>query len=117
MLNSETLGLPPNSLTPSSFQHETTCGLHRKCQKKPASRFDGMGHFVLGYHIISTTTDHSPRDGKESACNAEDPGSIPGSGRSPGEGSGKPLQHSCLGNPMDRGAWWATVYGVARSWP
>ena len=52
--------------------------------------------------------------GKESACNAGDPGLIPGSGRSPGEGSGNPLQYSCLENPMDRGAWQATVHGVAR---
>ena len=44
-------------------------------------------------------------DGKESTCNAGDPGSIPGSGRSPGEGNGIPLQYSCLENPMDRGAW------------
>ena len=44
-------------------------------------------------------------DGKASACNVGDPGSIPGSGRSPGEGSGKPLQYSCLENSMDRGAW------------
>ena len=51
---------------------------------------------------------------KESACNAEDLGLIPGSGRSPGEGNGYLLQYSCLGNPMDRGAWWATVQGVAR---
>ena len=50
--------------------------------------------------------------GKESACNAGDAHSIPGSGRSPGEGNGSPLQYSCLGNPMDRGAWWATVHGV-----
>ena len=41
-------------------------------------------------------------------------GSIPGPGRSPGEGNGHPLQYSCLGNPMDRGAWWATVHGVAK---
>ena len=53
-------------------------------------------------------------DGKGSAYNAGDPGSIPGSGRSPGEGNGNPLQYSCLENPMGRGAWWATVYGVAR---
>ena len=46
--------------------------------------------------------------GKESACNAGDLGSIPGLGRSPGERNGNPLQYSCLGNPMDRGAWWAT---------
>ena len=53
-------------------------------------------------------------DGKESACSAADLGSIPGSGRSPGEGNGNPLQYSCLENPMDRGAWRATVHGVAR---
>ena len=55
-------------------------------------------------------------DYKASACNAGDPGSIPGSGRSPGEGNGNPLQYSCLENPMDGGAWWATVHGVAKSW-
>ena len=47
-------------------------------------------------------------DSKESACNVGDLGSIPGLGRSPGEGNSNPLQYSCLGNPMDRGAWWAT---------
>ena len=52
--------------------------------------------------------------GKESACNAGDPGSIPGSGRSPGEGNGNPLQYSYLENPTDRGAWQATVHGIAR---
>ena len=52
---------------------------------------------------------------KASACNTGDLGLIPGSGRSPGEGNGNPLQYSCLENPMDRGAWWATVYGVAKS--
>ena len=54
-------------------------------------------------------------DGKESAWNAEDPGLIPGSGRSPGEGNGNPPQYSCLGNPMDRGDWQATVHGVTES--
>ena len=54
--------------------------------------------------------------GNESTCNAGNPGSIPGWGRSPGEGNGNPLQYSCLENPMDRGAWWATVRGVAKSW-
>ena len=52
---------------------------------------------------------------KASACNAGELGSIPGSGRSPGEGNGNPLQYSCLENPMDRGVWWATVHGVAQS--
>ena len=52
--------------------------------------------------------------GKESACNAEDPGMIPGSGRLPGEENSSPFQYSCLENSMDRGAWKATVHGVAR---
>ena len=54
-------------------------------------------------------------DGKESTCNAGDLGSIPGSGRSPGEGNGSPLQYSCLENSMDRGPWWATVHGIEKS--
>ena len=53
-------------------------------------------------------------DGKVSACNAGDPGLIPGFGRSPGEGKGYPLQYSGLQNPMHRGTWQATVHGVAR---
>ena len=54
-------------------------------------------------------------DGKESAYNAGDPGSIAGSGRSPGEGNGNSLHYSYLENPIDRGAWWATVHVVAKS--
>ena len=54
--------------------------------------------------------------GKESSCNAGDLGSVPGSGRGPGVGNGNPLQYSCLENSMDRGAWWTTVHGVAKSW-
>ena len=54
--------------------------------------------------------------GKESACNAGDLDSIPGLGRSPGEGNGNPLQYPCLENLMDRGAWWAAVHGVVKSW-
>ena len=52
--------------------------------------------------------------GKETACQAGDMGLIPGSGIFSGEGNGNPLQYSCLGNPIDRGAWWATVHGVAK---
>ena len=67
---------------------------------------------------ISTTSDMQMMPcssvGKESACSAGDPSSIPGPGRSPGEGNGNSLQYSCLENPMDRGAWQATVHGVAR---
>ena len=55
-------------------------------------------------------------DGKASAYNAGDSGSIPVLGRSSGEGNGNPLQYSCLDNPMDGGAWWAAVHGVAKNW-
>ena len=52
---------------------------------------------------------------KNPPANAGDAGSIPGSGRSPGVGNGNPLQYSCLGNPMDRGAWWAIVHRITKS--
>ena len=55
-------------------------------------------------------------DGKESACNAGDLGLIPGLRRAPGRGHGNPLQYSCLENPHGKGAWWATVHGVTKSW-
>ena len=54
-------------------------------------------------------------EGKESTCHPEALGSIPGLGRSPGGGHGYPLQYSCREKPMDRGAWWATVHGAAKS--
>ena len=57
----------------------------------------------------------SGSEGKESACNAGDPGQIPRWGRPPGEGNGNPLQYSCLENPVDRGAWQATVHGAVQS--
>ena len=53
---------------------------------------------------------------KNPPANAGDAGSIPGLGKSPGEGNGNPFQYSCLKNPMDRAAWWATVHGVIKSW-
>ena len=54
-------------------------------------------------------------DDTESACNAGDPGLIPGLGKSPGEGNGNPLQYSCLENLKDRGVWWVSVHGIAKS--
>ena len=65
---------------------------------------------------IHTACNYFPggSDGKESACNAGDPGLIPRSGRFPAGGHGNPLQYPCLENPMDRGAWWAAVHGVAK---
>ena len=68
----------------------------------------------LLWHIFPGGANSS--DSKESACSAGDPGSIPGSGRSPGEGNGNPLQYSCLENSMERIAWRATVHGVEKSW-
>ena len=70
-------------------------------------------------HNFIPSIDHKGFPGgsgsKESACNAGDLGLIPGSGRSSGGGNGNPLQHSFLENSRDRGAWWATVHGVAKS--
>ena len=66
--------------------------------------------------LCSTSSLPGGSDGKESTLNAGDPGSILESGKSPGEGHGNPLAYSCLENSMDRGALWATVHGVAKSW-
>ena len=83
---------------------------------KVGVNWDGPGQMVT--EGPSSAIHHFPggSDGKASACNVGDPGLIPGSGRSPGEGNGKLLQYSCLENHMDRGAWWATVCGAAKSW-
>ena len=90
-----------------------------------AGEFQGRGSLMgccLWGRTESDTTEVTYQNGfpgsldsKASAYNAGDPGPIPGSGRSLGEGNGNPLQYSCLENPMDRGAWWATVHGVAKS--
>ena len=69
--------------------------------------------FMLQLHEVMGFPGGS--DGKESACSAGEPGSTPGSGRIPGEGNGNPLQYFFLENPMDWGAWWAIVHGVAKS--
>ena len=66
-------------------------------------------------NMAFTTPFPDGSDSKKSACNVGDPGLIPGSGISPGEGNGKPLKYSFLENFMDRGAWWATVHGVTKS--
>ena len=70
---------------------------------------------ILEYFFISTPGFPGGLVGKESACNAGDLGLIPGSGRSSGEGNCNPPQYSCLENPMDGGARWATVHGVTKS--
>ena len=77
----------------------------------PATQLGSLGHKPWR----STVSGASGSDGKESACSVRDPGLIPGLGRSPGEGNSNPLQYSCLENSMDRGAWWATEHGLAKS--
>ena len=82
-----------------------------------------MGSQRVRHDTVTTTTTITTScvcfphgsDGKESACNTGDPGSIPELGGSPEDGNGYPLQYSCLENPMDRGAWQATVHGVTKS--
>ena len=69
----------------------------------------------LTIYIIMVSDHYNGSDCKESACNAGDPDSVPGSERCPGEGNGNPIQYSCLENPMDRGPWKATVHGVTKS--
>ena len=81
--------------------------LHSWVRKFPSKRDVVLTPLFLGFP--------GGLDGKESACKAGDLGSVPGFGRSPGGGHGNTLQYSCLENPMDRGAWWATVHGVTKS--
>ena len=78
------------------------------------SKYLSVSH-ILSYCIFSQLGFPSGSNGKEPSCNVRDPCSIPGSGRSSGEGNGNPLQYSCLQNPMDRGAWWAIVHEMAKS--
>ena len=71
---------------------------------------------VISFKLCTVLSTAFPggSDNKESACNAGDSGSIPGLGRSLGEGNGNPLQYSCLEKSMDRGVWWATVQQVTK---
>ena len=92
----------------SGQRRKTTCSRHVRL-------WTGQG--CVYQHNTSPTSKGLPwwLNGKESAWQCKDMASIPGSGRSPREGNGNPLQYSCLGNPVDRGAWWATVHGVTKS--
>ena len=77
---------------------------------------DMATHWNHDYGVNNIRAPPGGSEVKASACNAGDLSSIPGSGRSTGEGNGNPSQYSCLENPMDGGAWWATVHRVAKSW-
>ena len=96
----------------SSFERVTGHTYPRCCCKSPGT-VDCDGHNVSADVIHQEVTG----DFEESACNAGDLGSIPESGRSPGGGHGNPLQYSRLENPMDRGAWWAALHGIASRTP
>ena len=89
---------------------------YRYCLQKPEAVTSRK--FTLYFDLRKEKKKKIPggSEGKASACNARDPGLIPGSRRSPGERNGKPLQYSCLKDSMDRGAWWSTVHGAAKSW-
>ena len=75
----------------------------------------GVQHVSFNPGFLSVYCYPDGLDGKASACNVGDPGSIPGSGRSPGDGNGNPLQSSCLEIPIDKGAWRAIVHRFAKS--
>ena len=122
LFSPQSLGIPPASNSrniylsvPFTGSHATlTFSGHRSCicavspPKKVANCIAITPGTVLG--------SPSYADSYRSTCDAGDLGLIPGLGRSPEEGNGNPLQYSCLGNSMDRGAWWATVPGVTNSW-
>ena len=109
----EGMATPPSILAQSPMERgawwDTVSGV-AESQKR-------LGDLALMHIIMVTLGLGFPggSDSQESACNAEDLGSIPGSRRSPGEGNGDPPQYSCLKNPMDRGAWQAIVHGVTKN--
>ena len=91
------------------FTSPSLCSQFFLLSKRLSSCFPTSQHLFFKIHLKH----HPSSVGKESACNAGDLRSISGSGRSPGEGNGNPLQYSCLENPIGRGAWQATVRGIA----
>ena len=93
-----------------NFLFWDTCRFTHSCLRIQIYLMYSLPHFS---HWLLLTLDFS--DGKESACNIRDLTLIPGLGRSPKEGNGYPLQYSCLGNSIDRRAWWATGHGVTKS--
>ena len=89
------------------YKEKNMNNIETTCKKKKRKKLKYVFKKTLGFPGGS--------NGKESACGTGDSGSIPGSGRSPGEGNGNQLQYSCLENFMNRRAWWAIVYGITKS--
>ena len=108
---------PSLSMGASQLEDWGNPGGHSPSQVPSRTTLLGLGSPAGGFTFLQfyfiTGVSLGGSDGKESASKAGDPGSIPGSGRSTGEGNGNPLQYSGLENSMDRGAWRATVHGVA----
>ena len=94
---------------------QTEGGMSLNRRKEKGAALSGRWKFEVPYDLFLGNFPGCS-DGKVSAYNAGDLGSIPGLGRSPGEGNGNPHQYSCLENSMDRGAWWSIAYGIAKSW-
>ena len=124
--------LEKNFKTPRSQEGEVSCLLEpgRAWGSSPGPAEPAVLNLPCSLHCFAkdqltetkrkgpsyTVGDLGGSDAEESACSAGDLGSIPGLGRSSGGGNGNPLQYSSLENPMDRGAWWAPVHGVTKSW-
>ena len=100
--------------TPTPWKSQASCSVTLLLRARSKPRIFWLQSFWSFYYTLLGFPGGS--EVKASACNSGDLGSIPGLGRSPGEGTGNPLQCSSLENPMDRGAWWATVHGVPKSW-
>ena len=109
---------PPVLSLPLDFLNSSLSDLQKELVQKTRDQagMNKTGVIIFFFWPYPTACGGFPGGsvGKESTCNAGDPGLIPGWGRSPGEGNGNPLQYSCLENPRDRGAWQATVHGVTR---
>ena len=108
-----TVDLPYPQLCTLGFNQLWSKNTRKTIPENPQSRSQ-ICHTPATIYIVFTGF-LGGSDGKAPICNGGDPGSIPVLGRSPGEGSGNPLQYSCLENPMGGGAWQATVHGVAKS--
>ena len=110
------------------LNHQSYCAQFYQKRHLPSTIVKNQNNKILSYWLFRNQKSTPYTKGiqnqgfpwwlssKESVRNAGDQGSIPGSGRPPEEGNGNPGQYSCLGNPMDRGTWWATVHGVEKSW-
>ena len=105
----------PNEIIPVTSQQDTTSAPSLFQHEIGFEKNFFLLRQTLSLELLQIDPSSGDSEGKESACNAGDPGLIPGSGRSPGEVNGNPLQYPCLENSMDRGGWRATVHGVTKN--